>query len=157
MPSEAVKATILLLDELCEVCGYDRGRKPVYAKEVVAVIKPIWLSSEQPCGKRLKELLPIWLPHFERREGDLSKALRRSVLAASAATLDRLLSPYRSAHPKRWRAPKPGTLIKAQVPVRTDNHDITEPGSIEADSVAHCGDITEPGVSIKGLSRMALN
>lgn len=30
------------------------GRKPVYAKEVVAVVKPIWLSSEQPCGKRLK-------------------------------------------------------------------------------------------------------
>jgi hypothetical protein len=146
-----------LLDELCEVCGYDRkhaikllggkpaatkgkvGRKPVYAKEVIAVIKPIWLSSEQPCGKRLKELLPLWLPHFERREGVLSKALRRSVLAASAATLDRLLSPYRSAHPKRWRAPKPGALIKAQVPVRTDNHDIIEPGSIEADSVAHCG------------------
>ena len=146
-----------LLDELCEVCDYDRkyaikllgsepaatkgkvGRKPVYAKEVVAVIKPIWLSSEQPCGKRLKELLPLWLPHFERREGVLSKSLRRSVLAASAATLDRLLSPYRSAHPKRWRAPKPGTLIKAQVPVRTDNADITKPGSIEADSVAHCG------------------
>jgi hypothetical protein len=30
-------------------------------------------------------------------------------------------------------------LIKAKVPVRTDNHDITEPGSIEADSVAHYG------------------
>lgn len=146
-----------LLEELCDVCGYDRkcaikllggkpaatqgkvSRKPVYAKEVVAVIKPIWLSSEQPCGKRLKEFLPLWLPHYERREKVLSKELRRSVLAASAATLDRLLSPYRSAHPKRWRAPKPGTLIKAQVPVRTDNHDITEPGSIEADSVAHCG------------------
>ncbi len=146
-----------LLDEFCDVCGYDRkhaikllnakpaaskgkaGRKPVYATEVVAVIKPIWLSSEQPCGKRLKELLPLWLPHYERREGALSKALRRRVLAASAATLDRLLSPYRSAHPKRWRAPKPGTLIKAQVPVRTDNADIHEPGSVEADSVAHCG------------------
>lgn len=146
-----------LLDELCEVCGYDRkhaikllnstpaitkskvGRKPVYAKEVVAVIKPIWLSSEQPCGKRLKQLLPLWLPHYERRQGALSKALRRSVLAASAATLDRLLSPYRSAHPKRWRAPKPGTLIKAQVAVRTDNADIIEPGSVEIDSVAHCG------------------
>ena len=146
-----------LLDEFCEVCRYDRkhaikllnakpaaakakaGRKPLYSKEVVAVIKPIWLSSEQPCGKRLKELLPLWLPHYERREGSLSKSLRHSVLTASAATLDRLLSPYRSAHPKRWRAPKPGTLIKAQVPVRTDNADIQEPGSIEADSVAHCG------------------
>jgi hypothetical protein len=30
-------------------------------------------------------------------------------------------------------------LIKAQVPLRTDNYDIIEPGSIEADSVAHCG------------------
>lgn len=146
-----------LLDEFCAVCGYDRkhaikllgrtpaatkakaGRKRVYTKEVVAVIKRIWLSSEQPCGKRLKELIPLWLPHYERRDGALGKELRRSVLAASAATLDRLLSPHRSAHPKRWRAPKPGTLIKAQVPVRTDNHDIVEPGSIEADSVAHCG------------------
>jgi hypothetical protein len=80
-----------LLDELCEVCAYDRkyaikllgsepaatkgkvGRKLVYATEVVAVIKLIWLSSEQPCGKRLKELPPLWLPHFERREGTLSK------------------------------------------------------------------------------------
>ena len=146
-----------LLDELCEVCGYDRkhaikllnaapptarnltGRKAVYTKEVAAIIKRIWLSSEQPCGKRLKEHLPLWLPHYERREGTLSKVLRRKVLEASPATLDRLLSPYRSAHPKRWRAPKPGTLIKAQVPIRTDNDDIVEPGSVEADSVAHCG------------------
>ena len=52
-----MKATIRLLDELREVCGYDReyaikllagepatirckvGRKPVYAKEVIAMIK----------------------------------------------------------------------------------------------------------------------
>lgn len=146
-----------LLDEVCEVCGYERkhaikllgnklpapkgkaGRKPVYAKDIVPIIKAIWLSSEQPCGKRLKELLPLWLPHFERRQGALAPALKRSVLKASAATLDRLLSPYRSAHPKRWRTPKPGTLIKAQVPVRTDNSDILEPGSVELDSVAHCG------------------
>ena len=85
MCSVAVKATIRLLDELCEVCGYDRkyaikllggkpaatkgkvGRKPVYAKEVIAVIKPIWLISEQPCGKRLKDLLPLWLPRASRR------------------------------------------------------------------------------------------
>ena len=79
----------------------------MYAKEVVVVIKPIWLSSEQPCGKRLKELLQLWLPHFERREGVLSKSLRRSVLAASAATLDRLLSPSLPQRP-------PETLASAQ-------------------------------------------
>lgn len=115
------------------------GRKAVYAKEVVAVIKAIWLADEQPCGKRLEELLPLWLPHYEQRAGKLGRTLRKRVLTASAATLDRLLSPYRSAHPKRWRVPKPGTLIKSQVPIRTDNHDITEPGHVEADSGAHCG------------------
>ena len=119
-----------LLDEVCEVCGYERkyaiklmnrrqpapkrkaGRKRVYAQEVAAVVKAIWLHSEQPCGKRLKELLPLWLPHYQRREGRLGKDVRQQVLKASAATLDRMLSPYRSAHPKRWRVPKPGTLIK---------------------------------------------
>lgn len=153
----ALEGKSRLLDEVCEVCGYERkyaiklmnqkappprrkaGRKAVYAREVVAVIKTIWLSSEQPCGKRLKELLALWLPHYEKRQGRLGKELRTRVLAASAATLDRLLSPYRSAHPRRWRVPKPGTLIKTQVPVRTDNHDIIEPGHIEIDSVAHCG------------------
>ena len=52
-----------LLDEVCEVCGYERkyaiklmnqqqppvrakvGRKAVYVKEVVAVIKAIWLAA----------------------------------------------------------------------------------------------------------------
>lgn len=124
MPSGAAKAKVVCSTSFATCCGYDRkhaikllnakpaaskgkaGRKPVYATEVVAVIKPIWLSSEQLCGKRLKELLPLWLPHYERREGALSKALRRRVLAASAATLDRLLSPYRSAHPKALACPQ---------------------------------------------------
>ncbi len=146
-----------LLDEVCEVCGYGRkyairlmnrqqeperrkaGRKPVYAKEVTAVIKAVWLSSEQPCGKRLRELLPLWLPHYEKHHGPLSAAVRRSAGKASAATLDRLLSPYRSAHPRRCRMPKPGTLLKSEVPIRTDNSDITGPGWVEIDSVAHCG------------------
>jgi len=146
-----------LLDEVCAVCDLERkyaiklmnqkeppargkaGRKPVYVKEVAAVVKAIWLSSEQPCGKLLKQSLPLWLPEYERRQGVLDKALRAAVLRASAATLDRLLSPHRSAHPRRWRMPKPGTLIKSAVPVRTDNKDIDRPGYLEADTVAHCG------------------
>jgi hypothetical protein len=34
---------------------------------------------------------------------------------------------------------KPGSLIKAQIPIRTDNDDIDRPGYVEADTVAHCG------------------
>jgi hypothetical protein len=34
---------------------------------------------------------------------------------------------------------KPGTLLKNQIPIRTQNWGITEPGFMEADTVAHCG------------------
>jgi hypothetical protein len=72
------------------------------------------------------------------------------VLAASAATLDRLLSPYRSVHPKRWRAPKPGTMIKAQVPVRTDIDDLF---ASFADTL-QAGDVHRPIFSINKHLRL---
>ena len=34
---------------------------------------------------------------------------------------------------------KPGTLLKHHIPIRTGNRDVTRPGFIEADTVAHCG------------------
>jgi hypothetical protein len=148
----------LLLDEICEVCGYDRkhaiklmrpggyrrgvaakkaGRKATYGAEELAVIKPIWLAANQPCGKLLKGLLPLWLPHVAPPPAD---DLRGKVLAASASTLDRLLKPVKAVERRRRNsATKPGTLIKSQIPIRTDNDDIDRPGYVEADTVAHCG------------------
>ena len=70
-----------ILDEFCAVCGYHRkaalrllnrplggaarqrpGPKRVYEPaKVLGPLKTIWLSSEQPCSKRLKVALPLWL------------------------------------------------------------------------------------------------
>ena len=38
---------------------------------------------------------------------------------------------------------KPGRLLKNQIPIRTDNWDITQPGFMEVDTVAHCGNSLE--------------
>jgi len=38
--------------------------------------KAIWLSAEQPCGKRLKAAVPLWLPDYEREQGQLEAELR---------------------------------------------------------------------------------
>jgi hypothetical protein len=70
-----------LLDEICVLCGYERkyrskllggrrsiageigkcrgGSQRIYGAAEREVIKAIWLSAEQPCGKRLKAALPI--------------------------------------------------------------------------------------------------
>ena len=149
-----------MLDELCEDCQYDRkyaikllggdlppasGRAHRGPPSLYAVIEPIvrqiWLSAEQPCGKRLVPILRQWLPFYEPRFGRLSSRQRRLVCQASAATLDRLLAPARAQHPGGGRCgSKPGGLLKSEIPIRTGTWDLSRPGYLEADSVAHCGE-----------------
>lgn len=153
----------LLLDEICALCGYDRkyaikvlgGKRPVlgtgsrprggscaqYGDAEREVMKAIWLAGEQPCGKRLKPALGIWMPHYENLYGLLLPELKENVLAASPATIDRLLAPCRVALGSRGRCgTRTGSLLRSQIPIRTEHWDVSGPGFIEADTVAHCGD-----------------
>ena len=86
-----------------------------------------------------------WLPcrcgcHTMRASfGALEESLRSKLTSISAASIDRLLKPIRVQHPKGLSGTKPGTLLKNQIPIRTTHWDITLPGFMEADTVAHCG------------------
>lgn len=150
-----------ILDEFCEVCGYARkyairllsrksdikstpskrpGVKPKYqADTLMEPLRRIWFASDQPCGKRLQAIIPLWLPHYETQYGALAESVRADLLKVSAATLDRLLKPLRVTHPKGLSGTKPGSLLKTQIPIRTHHWDETQPGFMEADTVAHCG------------------
>jgi hypothetical protein len=65
-------------------------------------------------------------------------------LAISPAQIDRLLRRARVQHPKKGlAATRPGTLLRHAVPTRSGPPDTTRPGSVEADTVAHCDDSTE--------------
>ncbi len=62
----------------------------------------------------------------------------------SPATIDRILKSNRMKHKRRGRSTtKPGTLLRKQIPIKTNQWDETRPGFIEADTVAHCGDTVE--------------
>jgi len=148
-----------MLDELCEDYKYERkyaikllsGGLPVGPRRVhpgperryemiEPVVKEIWLRAEKPCGKRLLPIVRQWLPYYERRYGELSYGQRRLVKQVSAATLDRLLASARAQHSGRGRCgTKPGSLLRSEIPIRTGTWDLSQPGYLEADSVAHCG------------------
>lgn len=74
----------IILDEFCATCGYHRkhairvlrrfkrftkpkakkrGKPTIYQHEaILKPLKKIWLDANLPCSKRLKVMLPIWLP-----------------------------------------------------------------------------------------------
>ncbi len=158
----------IILDEFCSVCGYHRkhatsilnarirqealprcvlrerpkrkrgrpGRRPTYhGAPFLAALERVWVASGHPCGKRLRALMPAWVPHM-----GLPAGVSASLLGASASTLERLLEPVRQRMGyKGLSGTRPGSLLRHEIPIRTDNWDITRPGFVEADTVAHCG------------------
>jgi hypothetical protein len=153
-----------ILDEFCATCGYHRkaalrllnrplrttpprrsGPRVRYDPvQVLPVLKAVWLVSEQLCSKLLQAALPEWLEHYERRSAPLPDAFKEKLLQISPAQIDRLLRPSRVQHPKKGiGATRPGSLLRHEVPTRGGPPDTTRPGSVEADTVAHCDDSTE--------------
>ncbi len=97
-----------------------------------------------PCSKRLKAIIPLWLPGYAKKYGPLPLPAVNALLRISPATLDRMLKPIRAKHRLHGRATtKPGTLLKKHIPVKVDQWDEKRPGFLEADSVSHCGASTE--------------
>lgn len=152
-----------ILNEFCEVCGYHRkyalrllgapfrrAKKPPCkpgptsrydTPELVEALRTIWLASDQLCSRRLKAALPLWVPHYISSFGPLSPETQGLLNTISAATIDRLLKPIRAKVGRRGLSgTKPGTLLKKQIPIQAGVWDVTQPGFMEADTVAHCGD-----------------
>jgi hypothetical protein len=145
-----------MLDELCEQLGYHRKhairllngaaepRKSPPGPErqydgIAEVVERIWMAGEQPCGKRLVHMLPLWLPYYPRHYGKLLPSQRKLSDQVSAATLDRLLAPLRSQHLRGLSGTKPGSVLRHQVPLQGEVWNESQVGFLEADSVAHCG------------------
>jgi len=119
-----------------------RGRTSLYPKEsILKPLKQIWLNANLPCSKRLKVILPLWLPGYAQFFGPLPLPVLKALKTISASTIDRLLSPTRSHYRKHGRSTtKPGTLLRRQIPIKTNQWDESKPGFLEADTVAHCGE-----------------
>jgi len=150
-----------IINELVELCDYHRksairalrprpairapyvlGRPKDYDPEqLLPPLKAIWLQALQPCGLRLKACLPDWLPAYEQDHRRLNPDVRAALLAASRATLDRLLQPARVQH-RRRATTRPGTLLRHQIPIRTDWNEHA-PGFLEVDTVAMCGGVLD--------------
>jgi hypothetical protein len=163
----------IILSEFCQNCGYNRkyaihllnspleektmdnlsrrGRKRIYDDAILeTALTDIWTATNLPCSKRLKYLIPLWLPYYDKHP--LSDDMRQKLLTISAATIDRIMAPSRAKYCKKGLATtKPGAIIKKHIPVKTNQWDETQVGFLEADTVAHCG------TSVAGMFVFTIN
>lgn len=141
----------LILNEFCQICRYNRkyaiyilnakprlnerkfkpGRPSKYDEDFAKCLKEVWESTGRICSKKLKVAIPLWINFF-----DFTEYHRNLLLKIGSSSIDRVLKPYRS--PKGLSATKP-SLFRHRVPIALIDGYVSEPGHIEADTVAHCG------------------
>jgi len=119
--------------------------KTIYRGEVVQALEQIWEICGQICSKRLQPYLPEAIKVLERhKEIELSKETKDLLLKISSASIDRCLRPVRCKSAHGLSTTKPGSLLKNLIPVQTFTAwDQEQPGFMEIDLVAHCGNTTE--------------
>lgn len=160
------KGKNIILNEFCQNCSYHRkhairllnnfkrftkpkpkkrGKPSIYNKSaILEPLKCIWLSSNLPCSKNLKAIIPLWLPSYTEEFTGLPLVTVKALLKISPSTIDRLLKSTRLKYKGRGRSTtKPGTLLRNQIPIKTNQWDESRPGFLEADTVAHCGSAIE--------------
>jgi len=155
----------VILDEFCSNCGYNRkyairllngpppgarpprrcprGSRTRYGSQLLSVLTEIWEAAGCPWSRRLKELLPLWMPAI-RTHYHLPPQIERQLLAISARQIDRRLKERKLRLKRRiYGRTKPGTLLKHHIPIKTDSWDVRSPGFVEIDLVSHSGNSGE--------------
>lgn len=154
----------VILDEFCHVCRYNRKyairklhgplpeHKPTphrrkrsfhYGTPVLVILQAVWEAAGYPWSVRLKALLVDWMPSIQKRF-HLTPEIKKQLLSISARQIDRRLQSKKNQIKKRiYGRTKPGTLLKHQIPIKTDHWDVTTPGFVETDTVSHSGDCAD--------------
>jgi len=149
-----------ILDEYCNNTGQNRkyvirklstkvnlkpkqrkARKRVYDHRVTAKLAEIWEVLDYPCGQRLEPVMEEMVDKLQSLgELEISKDIIKKLKTISSATIDRCLIHQKEyLHRKRFTTTKPGSLLKAQIPIRLTDWDLNKIGYVEIDLIAHCG------------------
>lgn len=142
-----------ILDEFCQVCNYSRkyaikaikqgvattskrpGPRTIYDEKLVGHLAKLWQAMGNMCSKKMVAAIPIWLPFY--RSSDITEHQKNLLLTISSSTIDRCLKKFKE---QRGLSGTERSSFKAMIPLQLlKSEELTIPGYIEADTVAHCG------------------
>lgn len=142
-----------ILDEFCNVCDYSRkyaikaikkgvetsskrpGPRLIYDEALVTHLVKLWQAMGNMCSKKMVAAIPIWLPFY--RGPELTDKQRNLLLRISSSSIDRCLKKFKE---QRGLSGTERSSFKTMIPLQLlKSEELTVPGYIEADTVAHCG------------------
>jgi len=121
---------------------FDRrsGRPRSYDDKTIWWLQSLYLSMDQMNSKSMQQALPLWLQ--KNTNPELTSDIQLKLLKMSHSTIDRLLKRFKKSLDRKKRS---GTkrghirLYQDRVPLHRFQDKIQKPGSLQADTVAHCG------------------
>jgi len=121
-----------------------RGRKKVYGKEILTLLKKIWpltgFASSKHVVAFIKFNSDIIFNHVKLKYY-LNEDTKQLLLTISASTVDRLLKPYRDQLKlkNRYKTNPFSSNLKKSIKVESWFDKVKEPGYVEIDLVHHSG------------------
>jgi hypothetical protein len=150
-----------ILDEYCEICGITRkhairllkkapaerrlhfGPRVKYDPAVlISPLRYIWQSMNQSNSKKIKSGLTEWLSYASKCDQShlFTDDVRALLLKISCSSIERLLKKIRWAERKGKSTTKGNKGFLNRIPIQAKDWNVTAPGTLQADTVAHCGD-----------------
>ena len=117
-----------------------RGRKPSYSRDAHQLLIRIWRAEGYMCPLYLKSIIESAIRDYEELGHDVPPALADELTRMSASTMYRILRPHHIRRAPNKRSGNKASLA-AQIPAGPGALEETgEPGILQVDTVALCGD-----------------
>jgi len=120
------------------------GPRTTYGPDVTAALKEVFDAAGEPCGENLHALIVEYVAIF-RRDGmwHRDEETTTKLLAMSLGTVKKRLSKFRRmSFPSHGKTTTSPSAIHSVIPVRSGPWNTSSVGTMQIDTVAHCGDST---------------
>lgn len=117
-----------------------RGRKVYYTADVTEALREVWDVSHELCAERLHAIVGEYATILQRdRDWPFNDEVTGKLLAMSIGTMKERISHFEKVVSGGGRCLTKPSSLKEIIPVRRGPWQNPDPGILEADTVAHCG------------------
>lgn len=128
----------ILNDYKTPVSSSSVGRPRLYTHDIEVHLLKLYPLMERICPSRMVQAIPLWIDSYEAHYGGLDDSTREKLLNVSASTIGRILKKNQEKLNGK-SSTRVNHKLKKSIPLKRLDEEVIAPGTVQADTVAHCG------------------